>query len=145
MAQREQSEAGAGGWFSLHQSCLGPAGFLPGDGSQDTPCSFWECEGSFGIPTVFSFPQWHLAGAGDLIPFSAGASFPAAQQGGTLGQGWGDRGVSCIGVPEPTKPQDDPLEEAMATHCSILAWRRIPWSAEPSGLQSIGSQRVRHD
>ena len=38
----------------------------------------------------------------------------------------------------------DPLEEAMATHCSILAWR-IPWIEEPGGLGSIGSQRVRHD
>ena len=32
----------------------------------------------------------------------------------------------------------------MATHSSILAWR-IPWTEEPGGLQSIGSQRVRHD
>ena len=32
----------------------------------------------------------------------------------------------------------------MATHCHILAWR-IPWTEEPEGLQSIGSQRVRHD
>ena len=86
MAQREQSEAGAGGWFSLHQSCLGPVGFLPGDASQDASRSFWECEGSFGIPTVFSFSQRHLAGAGDLTPFSAGASFPAAQQGGHWGR-----------------------------------------------------------
>ena len=38
----------------------------------------------------------------------------------------------------------DPLEEGMATHSSILAWR-IPWTEEPGGLQSIGSQRVRHD
>ena len=37
--------------------------------------------------------------------------------------------------------QEDPLEEGMATHSSILAWR-IPWTEEPSGLQSIGSQRV---
>ena len=37
-----------------------------------------------------------------------------------------------------------PLEEGMATYSSILAWR-IPWMEEPSGLQSIGSQRVRHD
>ena len=34
---------------------------------------------------------------------------------------------------------EDPLEEEMATHSSILAWR-IPWTLEPSGLQSIGSQ-----
>ena len=39
---------------------------------------------------------------------------------------------------------EDPLEKEMATHASILA-RRIPWTEEPSGLQSIGSQRVRHD
>ena len=38
----------------------------------------------------------------------------------------------------------DPLEEEMATHSSILAWR-IPWTGEPGGLQSMGSQRVRHD
>ena len=34
------------------------------------------------------------------------------------------------------------LEEGMATHSSILAWR-IPWTEEPGGLQSMGSQRVR--
>ena len=38
----------------------------------------------------------------------------------------------------------DPLEEGMPTHSSVLAWR-IPWAEEPSGLQSMGSQRVRHD
>ena len=37
----------------------------------------------------------------------------------------------------------DPLEEAMATHSSILAWR-IPWTEEPGRLQSIGLQRVEH-
>ena len=39
---------------------------------------------------------------------------------------------------------EDPLEESMATHTSILAWRG-PWTEEPGGLQSMGSQRVRHD
>ena len=39
---------------------------------------------------------------------------------------------------------EDPLEEGMKTHSSILAWR-IPWTEEPGGLQSIGLQRVRHD
>ena len=39
---------------------------------------------------------------------------------------------------------EDPLEEGMATHSSILAWR-IPWTEKPGGLQSMGSQRVRHD
>ena len=37
--------------------------------------------------------------------------------------------------------QEDPLEKGMATHFSILAWR-IPWTEEPGGLQSMGSQRV---
>ena len=41
-------------------------------------------------------------------------------------------------------PWEDPLEEDMATHSSILAWR-ILWTEEPRGLQSMGSQRVRHD
>ena len=39
---------------------------------------------------------------------------------------------------------EGPLEEGMATHSSILAWR-IPWTEEPGGLESMGSQRVRHD
>ena len=39
--------------------------------------------------------------------------------------------------------QEDPLEEEMATHSCILAWR-IPWTEEPGRLQSIGSQRVGH-
>ena len=40
--------------------------------------------------------------------------------------------------------QDDPLEEEMATHSSILACK-TPWTEEPGGLESMGSQRVRHD
>ena len=36
------------------------------------------------------------------------------------------------------------LEEGVATHSSILAWR-IPWTEEPGGLQSMGSQIIRHD
>ena len=40
--------------------------------------------------------------------------------------------------------QEDPLEEGMATHFSIVAWK-IPWTVEPGGLQSIGFQRVRYN
>ena len=40
--------------------------------------------------------------------------------------------------------QKDPLEKEMTTHPSILAWR-IPWTEEPGKLQSMGSQRIRHD
>ena len=40
--------------------------------------------------------------------------------------------------------REDPLEKGIATLSSILAWR-IPWTEEPSGLQSMESQRVGHD
>ena len=40
--------------------------------------------------------------------------------------------------------QEDPLEEGMEAHSSILAWK-IPWMEEPGRLQSMGSLRVRHD
>ena len=40
--------------------------------------------------------------------------------------------------------REDRLEKEMATHSSILAWE-IPWREEPGRLQSMGSQRVRHD
>ena len=44
----------------------------------------------------------------------------------------------------PSLGWEDPLEEGMATHSSILAWR-ISWTEEPGGLWAIGSQRVRQD
>ena len=44
----------------------------------------------------------------------------------------------------PSLGPEDPLEEGMATHSSILAWR-IPWTEEPCGLRYIGSQRVGHE
>ena len=44
----------------------------------------------------------------------------------------------------PSLGQEDPLEESMATQSSILAWR-IPWTKQPCGQQSIGSQRIRRD
>ena len=40
--------------------------------------------------------------------------------------------------------QEDPLEEEMATHSTVLAWRS-PWTEEPGKLQSMGLHRVRHD
>ena len=40
--------------------------------------------------------------------------------------------------------REDLLEEGMAAHSSVLAWR-IPWTEEPGGLQSMGSPRVGHD
>ena len=54
-------------------------------------------------------------------------NLPAMQETGVQSLGW-----------------EDPLEEGIATHSSILAWR-ILWTEEPGGLQSMGSQRVGHD
>ena len=44
----------------------------------------------------------------------------------------------------PSQDQEDPLEQGMATHSSTLAWR-VPMDRSLVGLQSIGSQRVRHN
>ena len=44
----------------------------------------------------------------------------------------------------PSLGQEDPLEEGIEPHSSILAWK-IPWAEEPGRLQSMGSQRVGHD
>ena len=49
-----------------------------------------------------------------------------------------------VGDPGSIPGGEDPLEKEMATHSSILAWR-IPWREEPHRLQSMGSQRVRHN
>ena len=54
-------------------------------------------------------------------------NLPAVQETGVQSLGW-----------------EGPLEKQMATHSSILAWK-IPWTEEPGGLQSMGSQRVGHD
>ena len=56
--------------------------------------------------------------------------------------------VKCLLTMRETRVRflgrEDPLEKEMATHSSILAWR-IPWTEEPGGLQSTGSQRVGHN
>ena len=73
---------------------------------------------------------------------------------GSLHEGWGcvlgfpgGSAVKNLPAVQETRVQslswEDSLEESRATHSSILAWR-IPWTEEPGGLQSMGSQRVRH-
>ena len=47
-------------------------------------------------------------------------------------------------TPVQSLGREDPLKKEMVTHSSLLAWE-IPWTEEPGGLQSVGSQRVRHD
>ena len=80
----------------------------------------------------------HDCGSGGGAPVKAttvaqGASL-LAQMGEYLPAMW-ETWVQSLG-------QEDPLEEEMATHSSILAWR-VPWTEEPGGLQSTGLQRVR--
>ena len=52
---------------------------------------------------------------------------------------WALRMAVCHSMRGPSLGQEDPLEEGMATHSSILAWK-IPWTEEPGGLQSMGLQ-----
>ena len=65
--------------------------------------------------------------AGELMGGSNSKEFPAVQETSIQSLGW-----------------EDPLEKGMATHSSTLAWG-IPWTEEPGGLRSMGSQRVGHD
>ena len=51
--------------------------------------------------------------------------------------------ITDVGTIPESLSREDPLEEGMATHSSVLAWR-IPWTEEPGGLKSVGSRRVRH-
>ena len=58
-----------------------------------------------------------------------------------------DKGASLVAMQEmwvQSLSREDPLEEGIATHSSILAGK-IPWAEEPGWLQSMGSQRVEHD
>ena len=90
------------------------------------------------------------------FPFSRGFSQPRDRMqvsciAGGFFTSWATREVQTVKnlptVPEPRAQSlgwEDPLEKGMATHSSILAWR-IPWTEEPGGLQSMGSQRVGND
>ena len=73
---------------------------------------------------------------------AAGASFVLIS--GFPGGSDGKESASNVGDPGLIPGWDDPLEKEMATHSSILAWE-IPWTEEPGGLQSMRSQRVRHN
>ena len=71
---------------------------------------------------------------------------PGEGNGNLLQYSWASLVVQTIKNPPamqeiwvPSLGQEDPLEEGMASHSSILAWR-IPWTEEPGGLQSVGSQ-----
>ena len=90
------------------------------------------------------------------FPFSRGFSQPRDRTqvsciAGGFFTSWATREVQTVKnlptVPEPRAQSlgwEDPLEKGLATHSRILAWR-IPWTEEPGGLQSMGSQRVGND
>ena len=62
---------------------------------------------------------------------------------GFPGDSDGEESACNAGDPGPIPGSGDPLEEEMATHSSLLVWR-TPWTEEPGGLQSMGSQIVGH-
>ena len=80
-----------------------------------------------------SLGRWFDSGSKEVALVALG--FPGVSDGKVSACNTGDPGL----IPG----SEDPLEKEMATHSSILAWR-IPWMEEPGGLQSMGSQRVRH-
>ena len=87
---------------------------------------YWTCYNTASVLCFGFWPRgmWNLRAS---LVAQMVKNLPTVQETWVPSLGWGD-----------------PLGEGMATHCSILAWR-IPWTEEPGGLQSMGSQRVRHD
>ena len=84
------------------------------------------------IETVF-LPLGNLEASWEGFPSGSGGKESACKA-GNIGHDVSSRSLD---------PLEDPLEEKMATHSSILAWR-IPWTEEPGRLQSMGSQRAGH-
>ena len=93
-----------------------------------TEQSLWDIKGRFPHPSLWQNIQ---EGAGSRLCLPKP---PDLKTYSSLGE------MHCHDV----RSRKDPLEEGMATHSSILAWR-IPWTEEPGRLQSMGSQRVRRD
>ena len=96
-------------------------------------------------------PKWHLLLANSIFPFSLSffskffiiitwfsefRSFLFAQT--------AKNPRAMVEICVQTLGREDPLEEGMATHSSVLAWR-TSWTEEPGGLQSVRSQRGRQD
>ena len=81
---------------------------------------------------AFCFPMFHLALI-QLFSFMSSLVAQTVRHLPIMQEPW----VRSLG-------QDDPLAKELATHSSTLAWK-IPWMEEPGGLQSMGSQRVRHN
>ena len=99
-------------------------------------------------PSETTGPAYLQPGVEGKWPFlkHLNTAVPTLKEGG--GEGQPTQMVQNPPVIQETQVQslgwEDPLEKGKATHSSILAWR-IPWTEEPGGLQSMGSQRVGHD
>ena len=111
----------------------------------------------------FTFMHWRRKWQPTAV-FLPGESQGPGEPGGLpsmgshrVGHDWSDlaaaapavaQGVKCLPAMQETwvwsLGQKDPLEKEMATHSSTLAWK-IPWAEKPGRLQTMGSQRVRHD
>ena len=126
-------------WFLPYELCGTERPFCLSCSHLLTMITHWSHGLSFGSSLIFRFLGWSRRGWG-WLHFCPGEFrniwlseaqwieyLPAVQE------TW----VWSLG-------REDPLEKEMATHSSILAWR-ISWTEEPGGLQSMGSQRVRHD
>ena len=96
----------------------------------------------FTIPTVLQWMLLHMA-LGACVPVLLQAIYPKGELASLVAQM-----VKNLPAMQETQVRslgwEDPLEKGMATHFNILAWR-ILWTEESGGLQSLGSQRVRHD
>ena len=103
-----------------------------------------------GIPHASSACIESTCAAGDPSPISGWGRSAGEEIGCLLQYSWASLMAQTVKNPPamwetwvPSLGCEDPLEEGIVTHSSILAWR-ILWTAEPGGLQSMGLQRVEH-
>ena len=108
------------------------------------------------LEAVLGFPagsdgKESACNAGDAGSIPGSGRSPGEGNGNPLQYSWASLLARLVKTPPAMQEawaqalgQEDPLEEEMATHSSILAWR-IPWTEEPGGLQSLGSQRLGQD
>ena len=101
-------------------------------------CGFGRRRKEFGIES-FCFSDAGTFGCRNYWFLRRDQGFPSGSMGKESTCNAGDAGDKSS-IPGSGRS----LEEGMATHSSVLAWR-IPWTEVPGGLQSIGSERVRHD
>ena len=88
-----------------------------------------------------TFAYFVLFSKDEMSRFTA---YPRVFPGGASGKELGCQHRRLKETQVQSLGREHPLEKEMATHSSILAWK-IPWAEEPGRLQSLGSQRVRHD